>query len=248
MSDTDVDRLVSQVPQLGTNARDVSVEVFKLVVGPLPLIGPAAGAATAFLPGQKVDRVGECLAAAIEVLLRHDKALAEMLRRLDESEFAYRRQVFETGLIGAWNSAVRERSVNIGRVVGHGLAGDESDAIGARRVLRTLDALDDEEFALLQFLAKYGGHELRLALSGGAPIEDAEWFGRGKDDPSPLPVEIAKWKGGQLSLALSNLTRLGLVRQEVSPRRSREQRRMAYSLAEPGRILVQSVRAPPPNN
>lgn len=132
-------------PHLGPDERDRGVAILKGAAGFIPGAGTALGEIIGrFIPNQRIDRIEEYL-----------RKLRKALNHLTEEQVRKRIQkpeaidLFEEGGFQSARAITEDRRDQIANVVSFGLSGDEKDRIEAKRILKLLDDLDDDQIIIL---------------------------------------------------------------------------------------------------
>lgn len=133
-------------PAVDPTPRDRTLSAVQGLMGALPVIGSiVANLINQIIPEQRWERIGEYL-RKLESRVAEVEAqtLASALREPRKME------LFEDGAIQAVRALSSERLEYIAALVAHGLTSDERDAIEAKRLLKLLDQVDDDQIVILQ--------------------------------------------------------------------------------------------------
>lgn len=124
-----------------------------------------------------------------------------VVREIAESEQAA--DLFEEGAIQSARAMTDERKAYIASIVANGLSGDDQEQIDAKRLLKLLGEIDDDQVILLcKYLDRY--------------CEDEEWVEKHEaliygDPPSEDDDEATERRHWMRQLAIDQIERLGLV-------------------------------------
>lgn len=170
---------------LSANRTDLMVSALKGAAGAVPWAGGfLAEVIGGVIPRQRMDRIESYLRwLAIEL----DRRTGGAAPSITDQGLG----LLEESLLEAVRPVSDERRQRIARLTSAGLAGGESKAIKARKILSLLRELDDFEMAL-------------LSIYDGGTLND-HWKFRGIDDRDPERQMLAK-------LADSRLERVGLIK------------------------------------
>lgn len=182
---------------LGETLRDRAVTLGKGALGTIPIVGSIlAEVVTTLIPQQRIKRL-EDYVRRLSQRIGQTEGLRE---RLIDPQV---QDVFEEG---AWQSARAlsdERRDQIASVVASGLAGDQKNAIEARRLLNIMASLDDDQIVILaSFLqrnkqdADFHTRHARILKTIGTHLNSS------REDHEAETIQ---------NLAREQLTRLGLI-------------------------------------
>lgn len=132
-------------PHLGPDERDRGVAILKSVAGLAPGVGAALSEIlTRFIPNQRIDRVEDYL-----------RRLHKALNHLSEDQVRERTQspeaidIFEEGGIQSTRALSDDRRDQIAHVVAFGLSGEDKERIEAKRILKLLREIDEDQIIIL---------------------------------------------------------------------------------------------------
>jgi len=133
------------MPPLGETGRDRLVALGKGAIGAIPYAGSIlAEIVTQFIPVQRMERLEEYCRRLEERLSRLEAG--DLNERMKDPE---RIDLFEEGAIQSARASSAERRAYIARIVAEGLTGDQQAAIDARRILKLLAEVDDDQIVIL---------------------------------------------------------------------------------------------------
>lgn len=132
-------------PKLGAGASDHISALLRMGAGAIPVAGAAfSELITHVIPGVRLERIEEYL-----------RWLTVKLQALTQEELQCRLQepenisTFEEGGYQCSRAITSDRREQIASIVAHGISGDSSAAIEARRLLNLLSELDDGQIIIL---------------------------------------------------------------------------------------------------
>jgi len=134
-----------QLPVLGGTWKDVAGAVAKGAIGAIPLVGSILGEVVGLMiPNQRLDRIEAYLRLLGE---RLDGENPDDLRdRLRDPEHI---DLFEEGAVQSLRAVSDARKAYIASIVSEGLSGDEKDCLQAKRLLKLLAQVDDDQIIIL---------------------------------------------------------------------------------------------------
>ena len=137
---------------LGTNRRDIAAAVARGTLGAIPVVGSAvAEAVSAFIPGQKLERV----TAFVEELSRNLQSLSEKQAILEERlRTPEGSDLLEEGILQASRAISPERRRRIANIVTAGMVDRDLKYDRTKKLLDILGSLTDSELLLLTYYAK----------------------------------------------------------------------------------------------
>jgi hypothetical protein len=133
------------------------IALLRAALGTVPLVGSIlAELVGLIIPDQRVER----LDAYLKLLDELFDGQGELLRqRFCDPE---RIDLFEEGAVQSLRAVSDERKVYIASIVANGLSGNESDRLQAKRLLRLLSQIDDDQIIVLA--SKLRKHESDIAF------------------------------------------------------------------------------------
>ncbi len=135
----------NEFPTLGPDERDRGVAILKSVAGFAPGVGSAlAEIINRFIPNQRIDRIEQYIQRLHEALRDMPEALIR--ERIHSPESV---DLFEEGGFQSARAISEERREQIANVVAYGLSGEDKERIEAKRVLKLLRELDDDQIIIL---------------------------------------------------------------------------------------------------
>lgn len=143
------------MPPLGETARDRAVSLAKGFIGAIPAAGSIiAEVVTQIIPQQRFERVED-------YVRRLNERLATVEEDRLRSTFTDPENVdlFEDGALQATRALSDERRAFIVKVVADGLTGDEKAALEAKRMLRLLSEVDDDQIIILTSYSREFMHD-----------------------------------------------------------------------------------------
>lgn len=140
-----MDESDKELPELGNTPRERSIAIVRGAVGAIPWLGPAlTEIINHFIPNQRLDRVEDYLRrleAKLSSLTRD-----EILARTSNVDSA---DILEEGGFQSARATSEDRREQIANVVAFGLTGEEKERIEAKRILKLLRDLDDDQILIL---------------------------------------------------------------------------------------------------
>jgi hypothetical protein len=188
------------MPPLGETGLDRAVALGKGALGTVPVLGSIlAEVVTQVIPNQRFERL-ENYCRRLESRLC-DLNINDVGERMRDPE---RINLFEEGAIQASRATTSERRAYIVNVVATGLNGDQKDAIEARRFLRLLGEIDDDQVIILaSYLNKNRQNPEFHETHKGVLDQVFLTFGSGEEEQRRAALQ---------SLSRSELSRLGLLK------------------------------------
>ena len=136
----------TSAPPSGDTMRDRAVSLVKGIAGAVPFAGSLlAEVIGQLIPQQRMSRLEDYVAKLDERLRKYGDA-EELRRKLLEPE---RVDLFEDGAYQSARALSEERRTHIANIVAGGLSGDARDQIEAKRILRLLGEVDDDQMVIL---------------------------------------------------------------------------------------------------
>lgn len=133
------------MPKLGKTERERSTATLKASLSLIPHIGGAlAEIVNHFIPDQRLDRIEEYL-RRLETKLTH-LSQDEIRKKAEDAETL---DLFEEGGFQSARATTEERREQIANVVAYGLSGEDKERIEAKRILKLLRELDDDQIIIL---------------------------------------------------------------------------------------------------
>jgi hypothetical protein len=133
------------LPALGPDANDRGAAILRGSIGSIPGIGAAlAEVVNHFIPNQRLDRIEDYLRRLSAKL---NDLSADDLR--DKAQDPDALDLFEEGGFQSARATNDVRREQIANVVAFGLSGDDQDRIEAKRILRLLRDIDDDQIIIL---------------------------------------------------------------------------------------------------
>lgn len=133
-------------PPVAPTPRDRALSALQGLTGIVPAIGPIlANLISQIIPEQRWERIGE-------YLRKLERRVAEVEAKTLASALREPRKVdlFEDGAAQAVRALSSERLEYIAALVARGLTSDEQEEIEAKRLLKLLDDVDDDQIVILQ--------------------------------------------------------------------------------------------------
>ena len=195
------DELSESGPPVAPTPQDRALSALQGLTGTLPVIGSVvANLINQIIPEQRWERMGEYLSklearlAAVEA-----QTLASALREPRKVD------LFEDGAVQAVRASSSERLEYIAALVARGLTSDEREEIEAKRLLKLLDQVDDDQIVILQ--SKLSRH-----------VRSEEFFERHRKVLEPVGAHMQSPRAdldreAMYRLARRQLVDLGLVHQ-----------------------------------
>ncbi|MDU0343961.1 hypothetical protein [Bosea rubneri] len=215
------------VPQLGSDDQDTKTALLKAALGSVPVAGPVLAELVGFIiPRQRQDRFEQYLLLLAERLASVEE---HVVQKIAESERAA--DLFEEGAIQSARAISNERKAYITALVANGLSGDQQEQIDAKRLLKLLGEIDDDQVILLcKYLDRYS--------------EDEEWVEKHEaliygDPPSEDDDEATELRHWMRQLAIDQIERLGLIKRKNVTRSGA--RAPGYELTWLGRSLLNRI-------
>lgn len=142
------------LPTMGGTWRDTASALARGTLGAIPVVGSILGEVIGLLiPNQRIERVEAYLAI-----------LAERLRALDADALRKRLEdpqtidLFEEGVVQSLRAISDERKAYIAAIVANGISGQDKDRIEAKRLLKLLAEIDDDQLVILtSYLHRHHG-------------------------------------------------------------------------------------------
>lgn len=199
---------------LKPNRTDALVVLGKSVLGVVaPVVGPVLGEVLgALIPKQRDDRIVEFLLALDEKV--SDRLTKEDFKQLCESEEVV--DLIEDSLFNVARAISPARREYIAQLLYQGLSQDQLDHATAKKMLRLLDQLTDEELIYLKF------YSLGPSMHSGEPDNADLYYEIHQEILEPALDEMGSRSIFRVSLQesyRSNLITLGLidVEKELTP-------------------------------
>ncbi|MDO9222473.1 MAG: hypothetical protein Q7U20_02040 [Caulobacter sp.] len=191
-----------KMPELGETIQDRAVALGKGAVGTIPLVGALlAEVITQFIPQQRWERVEDYVARLNARLSSMEQTALRAAMQNPEAV-----DLFEEGALQTTRSLSDQRRQYIATIVAEGLKGGARTQIEAKRMLRLLEQIDDDQVIILAGYTYKFGRNLDYVERHKAilrpPIQTLA-----SDGPTRDEVTLS-------NLARSDLERIGLLRTE----------------------------------
>jgi hypothetical protein len=180
--------------------QDADTALLKGAIGSIPVVGSILGELVGLiLPDQRIDRLEDFVRRLAERLDSLDpEALREQFRDPESVD------LFEEGAVQSVRAVSDERRAYIASVVSEGLSGDAKDRIQAKRLLRLLAQIDDDQIIILASHLRKNSH-------------DDEFFERHQAVLHPVSNHLGADQdemdaAAMYELARAELVQLGLLR------------------------------------
>jgi hypothetical protein len=147
--------------QLGQNKSDWLTSALRATLGAVPVFGAAiAELVTVSIPNQRQQRLEAFVVRLAEELSEHGKS--------DATQFFsnhHRIDLFEEGALQSSRALSDERLRYIAKLVAFGISKDEREQIEAKRLLKIIEGLDDDQIIVLASYSRDNllGEQLREA-------------------------------------------------------------------------------------
>jgi hypothetical protein len=212
---------------LEADDQDTRTALLKAALGGVPIAGPILAELVGFvIPRQRQDRFEQYLHLLAERLASVEE---HVVRQIAESERAA--DLFEEGANQSARAISDERKAYIAALVANGLSGDHQEQIDAKRLLKLLGEIDDDQVILLcKYLDRYSEDEVWVEK------HEALIYG---DPPSEGDDEATERRHWMRQLAIDQIERLGLIKRKILTRSGT--RAPGYELTWMGRNLLNRI-------
>jgi len=180
--------------------QDADTALLKGAIGSIPIVGSILSELVGLIiPDQRIDRLEDFVRRLAERLDSLDpEALREQFRNPESVD------LFEEGAVQSVRAVSEERREYIASIVSEGLSGDAKDRIQAKRLLRLLSRIDDDQIIILASYLRQNAH-------------DDEFFERHKAVLHPVSAYLGADQDeidaeAMFQLARAELVQLGVLR------------------------------------
>lgn len=198
---------------LKSNRTDALIILGKSVIGAAPVVGPVLSEVLGVLiPNQRLDRIVEFVTLLEKKI--SDRLTIEDFKALCKSEEVV--DIIEDSLFNVARAISEDRRKYITHLLAQGLSQDQFEHANAKKMLRLLDQLTDEELIFLKF------YSLDPMMHGGEPNDADHFYEKHLPTLEPALDEAGSKSMYRASLQSSyreNLTSLGLIdeRKKITP-------------------------------